>query len=84
MIELVIAALVYVALSLVLLYRLVKGPSIVDRVVAADSIDILLCSALVLYSVYSGRGIYLDIALVMGVLGFISTALVAKYLEGKL
>ena len=70
--------------ALLLLYRVFKGPSVVDRAVAADSIDVLSDMALVLFALYSGRGIYLDIALVTAVLGFIGSTMVAKYLEGKL
>ncbi|MCX7695765.1 MAG: monovalent cation/H+ antiporter complex subunit F, partial [Caloramator sp.] len=56
----------------------------VDRVVAADSIDLLTVVALVLFAVFSKRAIYLDIALTLAILGFIGTLLISKYLEGKL
>ena len=49
--------------------------------VAGDSADILICVALVLFSLFSGRGIYLDIALVAALFGVIDTLLVGKYLE---
>lgn len=84
MIELVIAGILYLILSLLLLYRVFKGPSVVDRAVAADSIDILTTVALIGFAVYSGRGIYLDIAIVLAVLGFIGTVLISRYLEGRL
>ena len=84
MIELVYCAIFFVILALLLVYRVAKGPSVVDRVVAGDSIDTLTAVALILFAVFSGRGIYLDIALSIAVLGFISTVLISKYLEGKL
>ena len=40
--------------------------------------------ALVLVAMYSGRGIYLDIAIVTAILGFLSQVLIGKYLEGTL
>ena len=40
--------------------------------------------ALVLVAMYSGRGIYLDIAIVTAILGFLSPVLFGKYLEGTL
>ena len=40
--------------------------------------------ALILFALYSHRGIFLDIALVTAVLGFIGSTFIAKYLEGKL
>ena len=52
--------------------------------VAADSIDVLTVAVLILFSLYTGRGIYLDIAIVVGLFGFLGTVFVAKYLEGKL
>ena len=82
--ELVFFAICFIVLALTLIIRLVKGPSVADRAVAADSIDILSDMALVLFALYSGRGIYLDIALVTAILGFVGSTLIAKYLEGKL
>ena len=82
--ELVYFGICFVALALVLLYRLIKGPSVVDRAVSADSVDVLTDMALVLFALHSGRGIYLDIALVTALLGFIGSTMIAKYLEGKL
>lgn len=82
--ELIYFAIFYVLCALVLIYRLVKGPSVVDRAVAGDSIEILTDVALMLVAMYSGRGIYLDIAVVTAMLGFVGTVLVARYLEGTL
>lgn len=82
--ELVYFAAFYVLLALVLIYRLVKGPSVVDRAVAGESIDILTDVALILVALFSGRGIYLDIAVITAMLGFVGTVLVARYLEGTL
>jgi len=77
-------AICFAVLALTLIIRLVLGPSVADRAVAADSIDILSDMALVLYALYTGRAAYLDIALVTAVLGFIGQTLIARYLEGKL
>ena len=77
-------AVCFVFLALTLIIRLVKGPSVADRAVAADSIDILGDTALILFALYTGRGAYLDIALVTAVLGFVGTTIIGKYLEGKL
>lgn len=82
--ELVYVGIFYIFLCLVLLYRVIKGPNVVDRAIAADSIDIMTAVALILFSLYSGRGIYLDIALVVAILGFIETVLISRYLEGRL
>ncbi len=78
------AALCFIVMALCLFYRLFKGPSAVDRAISADSIDVLTDIALVLFALYSGRGIYLDIALVTALLGFIGSVIIARYVEGRL
>ena len=77
-------AVCFIVLALTLVIRLAKGPSAADRAVAADSIDVLTDMALILFALQSGRGIYLDIALVTAILGFVGSVIVAKYLEGRL
>ena len=82
--ELLFFAICFAVLALMLLLRVFKGPSVADRAVAADSIDILCDMALILFALYSGRGIYLDIALITAILGFVGSTIISKYLEGKL
>ena len=80
-IELLIFAVAYAFLAALNFYRLMKGPTPADRMVAGDSMDVLVCCAMVLYSLYSGRGIYLDIAIICALLGIVDTMLVGRYLE---
>ena len=82
--ELIFFGICFIVLALLLLIRFIKGPSVADRAVAADSIDILSDMALIIFALHSGRGVYLDIALVTALLGFIGSTMIAKYLEGKL
>ena len=79
--DMLIFAIFFAALAIMSLYRVAKGPSAADRQVAVDSADILITCALVLFSIYSGRGIYLDIAVISALLGVIDTMLVGRYLE---
>ena len=67
-----------------LLARLLAGPTIADRALAADCIEILSDMALILFALYSGRGIFLDIALITAIMGFIGTTLIGRYLGGRL
>jgi len=84
MIELVIFAVAFAFLAALNVIRLAKGPTAADRMVAGDSMDVLLCCALILFALFSGRGIYLDIAIISAMLGIIDTILVARYLaSGK-
>ncbi|MBQ7693081.1 MAG: cation:proton antiporter [Oscillospiraceae bacterium] len=80
-IELLLFSVAFAFLALILLLRLAKGPTAADRMVAGDSMDVLVCCAMVLYSLYSGRGIYLDIAIICALLGIVDTMLVGRYLE---
>ena len=80
MIELIVFAVAYAFLAALNFIRLAKGPTAADRMVAGDSMDVLICCALVLFSLFSGRGIYLDIAIISALLGIIDTILVARYL----
>lgn len=79
-----IGGLAFAVLALVLFPRLVKGPTMADRMLAVDEIDNLVCLMLVFYSIYTGRSIYLDIAIVTALLGFISTVFVGRYLERRI
>ncbi len=82
--ELLFFAVCFIVLTLCLLIRGNLGPSVADRAIAADSIDILSDMALILFALYSGRSIFLDIALITAVLGFVGSTMVARYLEGRL
>ena len=81
MIDILIFAVIYALLAAGNLIRLVKCSTGADIMVAADSMDILVACAMVLFSIYSGRGIYLDIAIITAMLGILNTMLVGRYLD---
>jgi multicomponent Na+:H+ antiporter subunit F len=64
--------------------RLIKGPTLADRVVALDTMSITVTAGLTLAALYFHRYIYVDVALVYAVLGFIGVIVVARYLEKAL
>ena len=80
----VLGAIAYAVLAILLFIRFVEGPTAADRMLAVDMIDGLACIMLVFYSIYTERAIYLDIAIVTALLGFISTVFVARYLERRM
>ncbi len=84
MTALLIAAIVLAVLAVALIYRIFRGPTSADRICALDALDLLLALGLALYSLYTGRGIYLDIALVVALLGFVGTVFVGRYMEGRM
>lgn len=82
--DLMIVAIILSLLALVLLYRVLKGPHVIDRVIAADCIDIILGVVLIVFGCIEERSLFVDLGLIMTLLGFIGTVLISKYLEGKI
>ncbi len=82
--------IIYIAFSLIMLglilgvIRFVKGPTAADRVVALDTMSIVATSAFALMALVFERYIYIDVALIYAVLGFIGVIVIARYLEGAL
>ena len=81
MTDLMVFGVLFGVMAFMNLYRFIKGPTAPDRMVASDSIDILVACAMILFSLYSGRGIYLDVAIISAMLGIINTMLVGRYLD---
>ena len=61
--------------------RFFLGPTSVDRIIAFDVITIISISIITFISHLAGRVIYLDAAIVYGLLSFLGVIIVAKYLE---
>jgi len=61
--------------------RLVIGPDTVDRVVAIDLLTIVTIALIALLAHQANRFIYLDVALVYGLLSFLGVLAVARFLE---
>lgn len=71
-----------IILSLLMtLFRLFKGPSVADRIVALDAMTIISISLIVLIAHFAQRIIYLDVAIVYGLVSFIGVVAFARYLE---
>lgn len=64
--------------------RMIKGPSMADRVVALDTFTVISISLIVLISCMAGRVIFLDVGMVYAILSFIGVVAVARYIEGGL
>ena len=72
-------ALVAVAFLLAVA-RLFKGPSLPDRILALDTLYINAIALIILYGIWQGTELFFEIALLIAVLGFVSTVAVAKYM----
>jgi multicomponent Na+:H+ antiporter subunit F len=62
--------------------RLILGRTVVDRIAAIDMLTVISISLIALYAHVAERFIYLDVALVYGVLSFLAVVAIARYLEG--
>ncbi len=69
---------------LLALWRFMKGPTPADRVIAFDVLTIVSITGIVGSALLEGRIIYLDVALVYGLLSFLGVIVVARYLERRL
>ena len=68
------------------IFRVIRGPSLADRILGLDTITTLGIGVIAVFAVRTGLYLYVDIALTLALLGFLSTVAFARYLlsRGKL
>jgi multicomponent Na+:H+ antiporter subunit F len=64
--------------------RLVLGPTAPDRAIALDTVNTLVIASMILLGVVFSEIIFVDVAIVYGLLSFVSTLYIAKYIGGEL
>ena len=74
---------ILIGLSFLIFYRVVKGPTIADRMVAIDIFGILVVGICALLAIKTERMFLIDIGIAWIILSFIGTITLAKYLAGK-
>jgi multicomponent K+:H+ antiporter subunit F len=75
------AALAMLALAMLLcLFRLLRGPAMADRILALDTLYINSLAGLMVAGVRLADPSFVDAALVIGMLGFVGTVALAKFL----
>ncbi|MEM6756149.1 MAG: monovalent cation/H+ antiporter complex subunit F [Planctomycetota bacterium] len=62
------------------LYRLAAGPELADRVLAADLLSLHVVGLTVVLTIYIGNLVFFDAALVVAIIGFVSTAGFSQYI----
>jgi multicomponent Na+:H+ antiporter subunit F len=73
------------AVTLLIAYRVIRGPTTPDRVVALDTIGTNVVAIAVLFALATGQGLFVTVGLVLAIIGFISTIAVARYVtEGDI
>ena len=65
------------------LFRIMRGPTASDRIVAIDMLGILIIGICCLLTITTERSWYIDIGIAWALQSFISTLALAKFLEGK-
>jgi multicomponent Na+:H+ antiporter subunit F len=66
---------------LIALYRVIKGPSVPDRVLALDSIGYIIIGIVAIVSIRFDTQAYLETILLIGILAFLSTIALSRYIE---
>ncbi|MCW1927629.1 Na(+)/H(+) antiporter subunit F1 [Bhargavaea beijingensis] len=75
-------SLVLIVVSMAMfVYRLIKGPTAPDRVIALDAMGVTLISMIALLSILVGTNFYLEIILLLAILSFIGTVAFSKFIE---
>lgn len=66
---------------LIVLYRIIKGPSIADRVVGLDLLMASTLAFLAVFAMLSESAVFLDAGIVLSLIAFIGTIAFAYYLQ---
>jgi len=75
-----ISQLLLVAAMACCVYRLIRGPRAQDRVLSLDALYVCAMVLLLVFGMRTGSTVYFEAALVISLLGFVSTAALAKFL----
>lgn len=81
LLELIAFGMVCVALLMGLL-RLLLGPSAGDRIVAADTLSVTTTATIAGIAALLDTPLYLDVAMIFGVLSFVFVVAIARTIEG--
>lgn len=65
------------------LYRILKGPSVWDRLLGLNLFSLNMILLMILYALYSNINYLLDIAITYALLGFISIVFIARFIQRK-
>lgn len=77
---------IYIAFGLITaamvlnMWRMIRGPNLVDRIVALDTMYINTIALLILLGVYLASTLFFEAALLIAMMGFVGTVALCKYL----
>ena len=76
----VVVALYAVALAMLLsLWRLLRGPTLPDRILGLDTLYVNTIAALILFGMHQRSSVYFEAALIIAMLGFVGTVMLSKF-----
>ena len=64
-------------------FRLLRGPSLADRVIGIDGLIVTGMALIIVGAMDTGQGAFLPTAVVLALVSFISTSVVARFIEGR-
>ena len=64
-------------------FRLLRGPSLADRVIGIDGLIVTGMALIIVQAMETGQGAFLPSAVVLALVSFISTSIVARFIEGR-
>lgn len=77
----IIASMHVVGLAMLLaLWRLLRGPTVPDRILALDTLFVAAIAELMLFGMHLDTPIYFEAALIIAMLGFVGTVVLSKYI----
>jgi len=77
-------SLTVISISFLLLFvRFIIGPTLEDRIIAIDLLAVVGVGFIAVYSMLSGGTVFLDVAIILGLLSFLGTVAFAFYLERR-
>jgi multisubunit Na+/H+ antiporter MnhF subunit len=78
-----ISLVIHILMIAIAVWRVWRGENVIDRLLGAELASTLMLAILVLISLIFRDSIYIDVALGLGALGFISTIALAKYVADE-
>jgi multisubunit Na+/H+ antiporter MnhF subunit len=75
--------MILVAATVLFGFRLAVGPSLADRVVGVNGMLLVGMVAIAAHATFSDTGAFLPVLVVIALVGFVGTAIIARYIEGR-
>lgn len=76
----VVGSMLTVGLAILLaMWRLIRGPTVPDRILALDTLNVTAIAELMLLGIHLRTAVYFEAALIIAMLGFVTTVVLSKY-----